>query len=178
MPTESLYPNGEFSKTNFTGTYLDVATEVATPGTDWMDPTDDGTNNAVTFNFETPTDNLTAGVGLQTIKVWVRKQVAAGNNPAMLVEVRQAGNVTPLATLVAAETITSDTGEQFTYTFNANILAAASGVDFELHFAGARSGGSPTLRRNLSIGAVEWVADYTAAGGFQAAWANSSNGVI
>lgn len=164
MATESLFPTGEFSKVNFTGDYTSVDDPQASPGSDWMDPTDDGTNNNVTFSFDSPSGDLTTGADLQTVKVHVRKQLTGGTDPSMTIEVREAGGGTAVVTLVSGETITSDTGEDFTYTFDASALSDITGADFELFFSGARSGGPAANRRNLSIGAVEFVADYVAAG--------------
>lgn len=165
MATESLFPDGEVGTTvNFTGTFADVDNPQATPGSDWMDPTNDALNNEVTFSMQLPTGDLNTGAGLQSIKLHVRKQLTGGNDPTFDVHIREAGSATNLVTLVTAQTITSETGENFTFTWDASVLAAASGVDVEVHLFGNRSGGGPTARRNLSIGAVEWEADFTAAG--------------
>lgn len=162
MPTESLYPDGEYgTKTNFTGDYTSVDDPQATPGADWMDPTDDGSDTETSFSFPTPSGNLNTGAGLQTLKVHVRKQLAGGNDPAMSIYI-QDGGVDKL--LVAdSVTVTSDTGQDFTYTWDASVLDDVSGVSAGVRVYGTRAGGNPSSRRSLSIGAVEWVADYSVA---------------
>lgn len=164
MSTESLFPDGEFGVTNFTGTFTNVDDTQASPGSDWMDPTDDGTNNEVTFTMQLPTGNLNTGAGLQTLKLHVRKQLTGGTDPNFACHVRESGSSTDLATLAASQTLTSDSGENFTFTWDAAILATISGANVEFHFTGARSGGPAANRRNLSIGAVEWVADFSEGG--------------
>lgn len=162
MATESLFPDGEVgTTTNFSGTFTNVDDTQASPGSDWIDPTVDGNNNEVTFSMQLPSGDLNTGSGLQTLKLHIRKQVTGGTDPTFNCHIREAGNVTDLATLVTNQSITSDTGEDFTFTFDAAVLSAVSGADLEVHFFGNRSGGSGPNRRNLSIGAVEWVADYS-----------------
>ena len=162
MTTESLFPTGEHSVTNYTGSYLDVAS--AADGS-WMGPTADGTNNDVTFTFPTPTGDLNTGAGLQTIKLHIRKEITGGTDPTMTAYIRENGSATNLATLTAGETITNDTtGVEYTYTFDASVLALISGENLEVHVHGARSGGSGANRRNIAIDSVEWIADYTAGG--------------
>ncbi len=60
------------------------------------------------------------------------------------------------AMLVSASTRSSDTGVVVFATWDASLLASTDGSAVELRVVGLRSGGGPSSRRTVEVGAVEW----------------------
>jgi hypothetical protein len=139
----------------------DIDEDPASPDGNWLTLGDDGTDCDFAVSFPTPTGDLNTGAGLQTFRIWARIGTAAGgNDPTWDMAVRESGGA-DLAS-VTAQAITSHSGEMITFTWDATVLATISGANVELRFLGTRSGGGPSVRRCIEIGAVEWIADYSA----------------
>ena len=87
------------------------------------------------------------------------------DDPTYGIELWEAGGGAPLATLVSGATLSSDTGEVVSVTWNASLLGASDGSAVELRIVGHRSGGNPTKRRTVEVGAIEWNVDRQGAPG-------------
>jgi len=92
--------------------------------------------------------------------VLLRKNAVGGNNPTYDIELWETGGGAPLATLARGVALSSATGTVVSVTWNAALLGTASGSAVELRIVGHRSGGSPSNRRTVEVGAVEWNADH------------------
>lgn len=175
MATESLYTSTSESVTDQTGyspalTATDLGKiddDPDSPDANWIDPPDNNTNVFVRFSMPTPTGNPTPGAGLQQIRIWVKKDPTAGTGtPTATIQIYETGQPdnTPFAS-GSANNVTSTTGELFTFDWNASGLANADGSGVEIKITGTKSGGSPSQRAGVSLGAVEWVVDYTLSAG-------------
>ncbi len=103
------------------------------------------------------------GSVLQEFRVLLRKDAAGGKDPTYDIELWETGGGTPLATLVSGATLSSDTGEVVSVTWDASLLGTPDGSAVELKVVGHRSGGSPSKRRTVEVGAVEWNVDHQGA---------------
>jgi RHS repeat-associated protein len=61
-----------------------------------------------------------------------------------------------MAALISGATLTSDTGEVVSATWDASLLGTADGSAAELRVVRIRSGGNPNNRRTVEVGAAEW----------------------
>jgi hypothetical protein len=105
---------------------------------------------------------LTPGANLQTFRARVRKNASGGNTSTVRLEVRQ--NNTLLANS-ANFTITSTTGENISFTWDASILSSLEGENVEIAIAQQDGGTSiffPANRRWIEIDAADWVSNVIA----------------
>ncbi len=58
--------------------------------------------------------------------------------------------------LASGVTLSFDTGVVVSAAWDASLLGSADGSAVEVRVVGHRSGGSPTKRRTVEVGAVEW----------------------
>jgi len=129
------------------------------PGGDWLTAPLD-TAQVLRVSFPTPVGSLEVGAGLQTFRLYVRKNAA--NNPTMAVSVYENG-VSRLS-LATGVSVASTTGTLYTYTWNANVLSDITGAGVEIYVTASQGGGGPTSRGTLEVDAVGWearVASYT-----------------
>src|SRR3990167_1182665 len=120
-------------------------------------------NNVATdvrTSFPTPSGNPTVGAGLQEFRALVRKQGGTGT-PTARIELWQAGALVRAGSNTG---VTSTSGVVHSLTWNANEIAAADGSAVECKLVGTQSGGSPSVRASIDMGAVEWNVTYTIAG--------------
>ena len=98
-------------------------------------------------SFATPSSNPTPGTDLQAFRVLVRKTDTA--NPTVDVALYEAGSF--VATLVSGTSVTSDTGQTVTATWDASLLSDPTGADVECYVYGHSNGVS-----QVEIGAIAW----------------------
>jgi hypothetical protein len=101
----------------------------------------------ILVSFATPTTNPTPGTDLQAFRVLVRKTDTA--NPTVDIALYEAGSF--VATLVSATSVTSDTGQTVTATWDAALLSDPTGADVECYVYGHSNGVS-----QVEIGAIAW----------------------
>ena len=117
----------------------DWATAIASPAED----------TSLRVGFPTPPTDPRLGAGLQQFQVLLRKDAAGGNDPTYDIELWETGGGAPLATLISGATLSSDTGEVVSATWDASLLGTADDSLVELKVVGNRSGGNPTKRRTV-----------------------------
>jgi RHS repeat-associated protein len=126
---------------------------------------DDAIDKGTKFVTETVPEAAEWTADLQEFRVLLRKDAAGGNDPTYDIELWETGGGAPLATLVSGATVSSDTGIVVSATWDASLLGTADGSAVELVIVGNRSGGNPSKRRTVEVGAVEWNVDHQGAPG-------------
>ena len=159
MSTQTLLANQLVASTALTANILNLDEGVT--NFDGVYATYDGVtaaNTSLTLGFENPIRTLVSGANLQTFRARVRKNATAGNTTTVRLEVREAGVLLANSTNF---TITSTTGEDITFTWNANLLTSSTGNDVQIAIVqqAGGTGGSPTARRWIEIDTVDWTAD-------------------
>jgi hypothetical protein len=162
MATELLLPDAVITATNLTanianldegvsnfdGVYATVLTPAA------------NANTLLVLSFPTPSPDLTLGANLQTFRARVRKNATGGNNPTVRIEVRESGTIRANS---ENTTVTSLTGVDITFTWDASALVLQTGEDVEIGIAqqAGGAGGGPANRRWIETDTADWTADYT-----------------
>ena len=153
------------SSTNLTGaTVANLDDDPDSPDGNWATATTVA-DTSIQVGFPTPPGDPTPGADLQEFRVLLRKDAAGGNDPTYDIELWETGGGAPLATLISGATLSSDTGEVVSVTWDALLLGTADGSAVEVRVVGNRYGGSPSKRRTVEVGAVEWNADHQGAPG-------------
>ncbi|MEE8519568.1 MAG: DUF6531 domain-containing protein [Dehalococcoidia bacterium] len=148
------------SSTNLSGaTVANLDDDPDAPDANWATATTVA-DTSIQAGFPTPPNDPTPGADLQEFRVLLRKDATGGNDPTYDIELWETGGGAPLATLVSGATLSSDTGEVVSVTWNASLLGASDGSAVELRIVGHRSGGNPTKRRTVEVGAIEWNVDF------------------
>ena len=159
MPTEAVVPSSVLASSNYTApTVADIDDDPNSPDGLWLVGVDDGTDTDLRVEMGDPSNTLTAAA-TQTVAVLVRKFATGGNDPTVTVELWESGAF--VATLVGATTVTSETGAVVSGTFTDATIGNPNNV--EVRVLGSRSGGSPSSRRSVEVGAIRWTADVQAA---------------
>jgi hypothetical protein len=104
-------------------------------------------DTSILVSFDTPSSSPTPGADLQAFRVLVRKTDTA--NPTVDIALYEAGSF--VATLVSATSVTSDTGQTVTATWDAALLSDPTGADVECYVYGHSNGVS-----QVEIGAIAW----------------------
>jgi hypothetical protein len=104
-------------------------------------------DTSILVSFDTPSSSPTPGADLQAFRVLVRKTDTA--NPTVDIALYEAGSF--VATLVSATSVTSDTGQTVTATWDAALLSDPAGADVECYVYGHSNGVS-----QVEIGAIAW----------------------
>jgi len=129
------------------------------PDADWCTANGNNVDTDVRTSFPTPVDPLTVGADLQEFRWQVRRNSACGSGtPKSRAELWEAG---VLVRAGAENNVTSSTGQVFSFTWNGNEVA--NRADVEARVFNTRTGGSPSVRCSVDVGAVEWNADTTPA---------------
>jgi hypothetical protein len=159
MATELLLPDAVITATNLTADIANL--DEGVDNFDGVYATNNGANanTLLALSFPTPSGDLTLGAGLQTFRARVRKNATGGNNPTVRIEVRESGTIRANS---ENTTVTSLTGVDITFTWNASVLALQTGVNVEIGIAqqGGGSGGGPANRRWIETDTADWNADY------------------
>jgi hypothetical protein len=159
MATELLLPDAVITATNLTADIANL--DEGVDNFDGVYATNNGANanTLLVLSFPTPSGDLTLGAGLQTFRARVRKNATGGNNPTVRIEVREGGTIRANS---GNTTITSLTGENISFTWDASVLALQTGVDVEIGIAqqAGGSGGNAANRRWIETDTADWNADY------------------
>ena len=147
------------SATNLTGaTVENLDDDPDADEGDWATATSVA-DTSLRVGFPTPPGDPTVGADLQEFRVLLRKDATGGNDPTYDIELWETGGGAPLATLASGVTLSSDTGVVVSATWDASLLGTADGSAVELVVVGNRSGGNPSKRRTVEVGALEWNVD-------------------
>jgi hypothetical protein len=159
MATELLLPDAVITATNLTADIADLDEGVDNFDDVYATTNGSNANTLLVLSFPTPSGDLTLGAGLQTFRARVRKNSATGNNPTVRLEVREGGVIRANSTNT---TVTSLTGVDITFTWDATVLASQTGVDVEIGIAqqAGGSGGNANNRRWIETDTADWTADY------------------
>jgi hypothetical protein len=159
MATELLLPDAVITATNLTADIADL--DEGVDNFDGVYATNSGANanTLLVLSFPTPSGDLNLGANLQTFRARVRKNATGGNNPTVRIEVRESGTIRANSTNF---TITSLTGEDISFTWDASAIALQTGVDVEIGIAqqAGGSGGNAANRRWIETDTADWTADY------------------
>lgn len=158
MAAERLAPDALALATNLSGTVAAIQDDPDSPDGAWLTTTSGGASD-LRVTFPSPTGNPTTGAGLQNFRAQIRKNASGGNNCGWSLELWENGvSVSVLSTGTTAST----TGEVIAGAWDAASLGTANGSLVECRLLQTSgSGGSPSGRRYLETGAVEWNADYS-----------------
>jgi hypothetical protein len=160
MATELLLPDAVITATNLTADIANL--DEGVDNFDGVYATTNGANanTLLVLSFPTPSPDLTLGANLQTFRARVRKNATGGNNPTVRIEVRESGTIRANSTNT---TVTSLTGVDITFTWDASVLALQTGVNVEIGIAqqAGGSGGNAANRRWIETDTADWNADYT-----------------
>jgi hypothetical protein len=143
------------SSTNLTGaTVENLDDDPDAPDANWATKTTVA-DTSLRVGFPTSPGDPTPGADLQEFRVLLRKDAAGGNDPTYDIELWETGGGAPLGTLISGATLSSDTGEVVSAAWDASLLGSADGSAVEVMVVGYRSGGNPSKRRTVEVGAVE-----------------------
>jgi len=160
MATERQAPDVLISSTGVTGTIADIDEDPDTPDGAWLVATSNNVNTDALVSFPSPTGDPTNGANNQEFKAWVKRNAASGAvDPVFRIDLYENGT---LVTSGTDQTVTSNTGELFTFNWNSVNLGTADGSLVEAFLVGTKSGGSPANRSSVDFGAIEWNVQYTA----------------
>lgn len=159
MATELLLPDAVITATNLTADINDLNEGVDNFDDVYATTQGSNANTLLVLSFPTPSGSLTLGAGLQTFRARVRKNSTGGNNPTVRLEVREDG---VLRANSSNTTVTSLTGVDITFTWDASVLTLQTGVDVEIGIAqqGGGAGGNANNRRWIETDTADWTADY------------------
>lgn len=162
MASERQAPDTLAAQTNLSGAVAAVQDDPDSPDGSWLTATDVGADTEARVTFPTPTGNPTAGAALQEFRVQVRRTNTGGSNgtPTVAIELYEDGVL--VASLASGVGVTSTTGEVVSATWDASSLSTADGSAVECRVFGTNTGGNPSKRRTVEVGAVEWNAEYSA----------------
>lgn len=159
MATELLLPDAVITATNLTANIANLDEGVGSFDGVYATTQRSNANTLLILSFPTPSGDLTLGAGLQTFRARVRKNAGGGVNPSVRLEVRENGVLRANSTNT---TVTSTTGVNITFTWDASVLNLQTGVDVEIGIAqqSGGSGGNPNNRRWIETDTADWTADY------------------
>src|SRR5210317_1772576 len=160
MATETKFIDGvTFTITGLTGAYTDVDEDPHAPDGNWL--ISSGSNGTMLASFATPSGNLTTGAGLQLFEILMRRDIASSGSGTPTVDIWLYENGSPVGAspLLTGASITSDTGEIISVTWDASTLADVSGANVEIFCDFKKGGGGPN-ERNGEIGAIAWDVNY------------------
>jgi len=114
-------------------------------------------NVATSCHVTMPSPELdpTVGSDLQSIEVNVGQfDTVQTGTPTVRIEVWENGGGSALATSSEIDVTTAD--ETAAFTWNASVLGTADGSAVEVKVFGTQSGGGPSVRNSVNIGAIYW----------------------
>jgi len=162
MATEFIAPDTLISSSGFTGTpaVTDIDERPASYDANWFVASGNNTNTDAYVSFGTPTGSPTVGADLQSFVAAVREyDTGQSGTPTCRLELWENGTIVRAGSDID---VTSQ-GQQITFTWNASELGTADGSLVECKIINTKTGGAPSSRNTVDIGAVEWQVTYTAA---------------
>ena len=150
----TLIPDTLLQQDNLTGALSTIQDDPDSPDANWMTALDNNTTSLVRVGFPTPSNTLS---GAQEFKALVRKMGGTGS-PSAFVGLFENG------TFVSDNSGDSITGDTIiTHSWDASAISNPANVECRVY--GSPSGGGPSVRAALEVGAIEWNA--VVAGGAQ-----------
>ncbi|KKL76229.1 hypothetical protein LCGC14_2046960 [marine sediment metagenome] len=161
MATERQSPDTIAAQSGFGSCAVtDIAEDPDAPDGLWCVASGNNANTAVRTTFPTPTGNPTVGADLQEFKTWVRQfNEAQAGTPDCRIELWENG----VLIRAGPNTAVPDGGLLLSFTWDASELATGDGSLAECKVVGVKTGGSPSSRNTVDVGAVEWNVTYSAA---------------
>lgn len=158
MATERQPPDAVLASTNLSNGLTEIDEDPDSPDGNWMVASENNVNTDVRTSFATPTGSPTVGAGLQEFKAWVRQfDEGQSGTPEVRIELWENGG---LVRAGSNENVTTS-GHMVTFPWNANELGTADGSLVECKIVGTKSGGGPSARNTVDVGAVEWNVTYS-----------------
>ena len=154
---EAVVLDAVVSSTNLSrATVANLDDDPDAPDADWATAVDGKLDTDLRTGFATPSQAPSLGPGLQEFRVLLRKDATGGNDPTYDIELWETGGGAALATLLSGATLSSDSGEVVSVTWDASLLGSADGSAVELRIVGNAPGGNPNNKRTVEVGAIEW----------------------
>lgn len=154
MGSERQSPDAILDITNLTPndvTYVQDDPDI--PDGNWLVADGNSVNVDVRTSFATPTGSPTVGIDLQEFRVWVRQfDTGQTGDPTCRIELWDNGALVR----VSSDVTITGSGQILSFTWNANELGTANGSLVECKIVGTKSGGSPSKRNAVDVGAIEW----------------------
>jgi hypothetical protein len=161
VTSERLAPDTILTQTNLTGAVTDIDDDPDAPDGLWLIASGNNVNTAVSVAFPSPTVSPTAGADLQEFRAQVREfDTGQTGTPTARIELWENGALVragPDFSVIVQ-------GQIIAFTWDANELSFSDGSLVECRVVGTKSGGSPSSRNTVEVGAVEWNAEVSAAG--------------
>ncbi len=151
--TTTSLPTSIISSSGFSSVSLaNIDEDPDSPDGAWAVASANNVNTVARVEFPTPAGNPT---GVQTFKIYVRKNTANSGNPTAKIDLYQG------ATLVASgssQSVTSTTGQMLSQTFDlaSTPLPDTSGAAVRAEFNATAAGGGPSVRNSVDLGAINW----------------------
>jgi len=160
MATQLLLPDAVVTATNLTASIGNLDEGVSNFDGVYATNQALNSNTLLSLSFPTPSGDLNSGANLQTFRARVRKNATVGNTTTVRIEVRESGVIRANSTNT---TVTSTTGVDISFTWDASVLASATGANVEIGIAqqAGGSGGNAANRRWIEVDTADWTADYT-----------------
>lgn len=152
MAQQRIVVDAILSADNMTGTIGDIDDDPDSPDANWVtaDSTADSTFHG-SFSAVNAGNTLD---GTQEFRVQIRRNAAAGgNDPDIAVWLYEAGSA--VSTIYTTANL-SDATAVIAGTWETASLTDQTGADVEIWIDIGRSGGTPSGRRVIDIGAIEW----------------------
>lgn len=156
--SETILPSSVVSTTNLSANINDLNEGVDNFNGVYATNSALNSNTNLVLGFSTPPNFLKIGSNLQTFRARVRKNASGGNTTTVRIRVRENGGST--LDTSSTFTITSTTGENISFTWDASILNSLNGADVEIVIEQVSGGTSATAssRRWIEIDTADWIA--------------------
>ncbi len=159
MASERQAPDAILAQTNLSGVVGDIQDDPDSPDANWLTAPGNNVNTDVRVSFPTPTGSPDVGADLQEFRAEVREfDTGQTGTPKARIELWENGSLVR----AGSDTNVSGTSQVIAFTWNANELGTADGSLVECKVVGTKSGGSPSSRNTVEVGAVEWNVTFTA----------------
>lgn len=157
--SERLAPSSIISQTELSGSVTDIDDDPDSPDGNWLLASSNNVSVQAIAEMATPTLPLKDGTGLQEVRVLVMEfDPSQTGTPTVNVTVTD-----PDGTVIASSgsvNVTSQT-QVVSVTFDAASMGAST---VRVDVAGTASGGAPSVRNTINIGAIEWNTSYEVPG--------------
>jgi hypothetical protein len=151
MPNVTLAPLAILEISNLSGTVSDIQDDPASPDGNWLTAQSNNSNSVVRTSFNNSPGPMS---GTQNFRALVRKFGGTGT-PTARIELWGPGG------LIIGSNNVSITGSQvISFEWGSSFIPNGGGV--ELRVVGVASGGGPTVRATIEVGALAWDVSYEA----------------
>lgn len=156
MAQERLAPDAILAQTELSGAVAAIDDDPDSPDADWLTASGNNVDTDVRVSFAAPADPPTTGAGLQEFRARVRQfDEGQSGTPTARLELWENGALVR----AGSDASVPDGGLTLAFTWDAAELGTADGSLVECKVVGTKSGGSPSTRNTVEVGAVEWNAE-------------------